>query len=108
MNADLLSRRDVLFARIEVLSWRLQQGEDHDPNRLLTATAEAMEIAPSLTPADCELLMERLQRAQDAVQAAQSRLARRMESLPAERRALRGYVSHGSTRQPVSQISRRL
>lgn len=108
MTDDLLARRDVLFARIEVLSWRLQQGEDHDPSRLLTATADAMDLAPSLTPEDCQRLMERLQRAQDAVHAAQNRLARRMESLPAERRALRGYVSHGSARLPVSQISRRL
>ena len=108
MDQDLMSRRDVLFARIDVLSWRLQQGEDTDPARLLAATAEAMEIAPMLSAEDCQILMERLLRAQESVHATQQRLARRMESLPAERRALRGYVSHSSARTPPGHISRRI
>jgi thioesterase domain-containing protein len=108
MNLELMSRRDVLFARIDVLSWRLQQDEDTDPARLLAATEEAMEIAPMLGEEDCLLLVERIERAQEAVKASQQRLARRMESLPAERRALRGYVSHSSVRNPVGHISRRV
>jgi len=108
MSPELLAKRDVLFARMEVLSWRLRQGEDADPARLLHTTGEAMELAPSLSPEDCELLLARLQQAQSAVQAAQERLALRMEALPSERRALRGYVRQHNNRSPPTQIFRRI
>ena len=101
------SHRDALFARIEVLSWRLQQGEDLDPARLLATTAEAMALAPELSIADRQRLMDRLIRAQAAVQEAQQHIANRIAALPADRRALRGYVSHNSPRPVTGRISRR-
>jgi len=108
MQNNHASRRDVLFARLEVLSWRLQQGEDNDPHRLLTTTAEAMELVPELSDADRLILMDRLGRAQAAVEAAQQRIVARMEALPAERRALRGYVSQHTSRPLTGRVSRRV
>lgn len=107
MSADLAGRRDALFARMEVLSWRLQQGEDLDPSRLLSTTAEAMAMAPEMSIEDRQRLMERLIRAEVAVQEAQQHIANRIAALPAERRALRGYVNHTGARPVTGRLSRR-
>jgi hypothetical protein len=107
MSVDAASRRDVLFARMEVLSWRLQQGEDLDPARLLATTSEAMELAPELSIEDRQRLMDRLIRAQAAVREAQEHIVNRIAALPSERRAIRGYVSHNSPRPVTGRVSRR-
>jgi hypothetical protein len=100
--------RDTLFARIEVLSWRLQQGDDNDPARLLAAVEQAVAFAPELSLEDRQRLQDRLSRAQAAILAAQERIAMRMESLPSERRAVRGYVSQGAARPVTGRLSRRV
>lgn len=107
MTAEIASRRDALFARIEVLSWRLQQGEDMDPSRLLNTTSEAMALVPELSQEDRQGLMDRLIRAEAAVQQAQQHIANRIAALPSERRALRGYVSNHNSRPITGRISRR-
>lgn len=107
MSIDAASRRDVLFARMEVLSWRLQQGEDLDPTRLLATTAEALELAPELSVDDRQRLMDRLVRAEVAVQEAQQHIVNRIAALPSERRAIRGYVSHNGPRPLTGRLSRR-
>lgn len=104
---DTTTRRDVLFARIEVLSWRLKQGEDLGPARLLSTTSEALALAPELSIEDRQRLMDKLIRAQDAVQDAQQHIANRIAALPAERRALRGYVGQPTSRPITGRISRR-
>ncbi len=100
--------RDTLFARIEVLSWRLQQGDDSDPARLLVAVEQAVAFAPDLSLEDRQRLQERLVRAQAAILAAQERIATRIESLPSERRAVRGYVSQNAARPVTGRLSRRV
>lgn len=100
--------RDTLFARMEVLSWRLQEGEDSDPSRLLAAVEQAMTLAPELSVEDRQRLQERLVRAQRAVLAAQQRICVRMETLPVERRAVRGYVNHALARPVTGRLSRRV
>ena len=35
---------DILFARLEVLTWRLLQGEDNDPARLLSTSPKMAAI----------------------------------------------------------------
>jgi hypothetical protein len=100
-------RRDALFARIEVLSWRLKQGEDLDPARLLATTTEALALAPQLSIEDRQNLMDKLVRAQAAVQEAQQHIASRIAALPAERRALRGYVGQPTSRPITGRLSRR-
>ena len=107
MSIDAASRRDVLFARMEVLSWRLQQGEDLDPSRLLATTSEALALAPELSIEDRQRLMDRLVRAEAAVQDAQQHIVNRIAALPSERRALRGYVSHNGSRPVTGRLSRR-
>lgn len=107
MSAELASRRDALFARMEVLSWRLQHGEDLDPARLLNITSEAMALVPELSQEDRQGLMNRLIRAEAAVQQAQQHIADRIAALPSEKRALRGYVSHHNSRPVTGRISRR-
>lgn len=99
---------ETLFARLEVLSWRLLQGEDNDPARLLATTTQLMAMAPSMAPELQERLMECLVRAHAAVQAAQQRLASKLDSLPTERRAMRGYVRHTSARPVTGRVSRRI
>lgn len=105
---DATFLRDTIFARMEVLSWRLQEGEDSDPARLLATVEQAMELAPDLSLEDRQRLQERLLRAQRAVLAAQQRICARMEALPVERRAVRGYVNHTLTRPVTGRLSRRV
>jgi hypothetical protein len=107
MPTDPAAHRDILFARLDVLSWRLQHGEDNEPGRLLNAITEALALAPELSVDDRLLLMDRLGRAQTSIEAAQQRIAARMAALPAERRALRGYVSQHSARPITGRVSRR-
>lgn len=100
--------RDTLFARMEVLSWRLQEGEDTDPARLLAAVEQAMALAPEFSVEDRQRLQERLTRAQRAVLIAQQRICARIETLPGERRAVRGYVSHTLARPVTGRLSRKI
>jgi hypothetical protein len=92
---------------MEVLSWRLQQGEELDPARLLATTEEALRMAPDLSIEDRYRLMDRIVRAEDAVRQAQQHIADRIAALPSERRAIRGYVSHNNPRPVTGRVSRR-
>jgi len=100
--------RDTIFARMEVLSWRLQEGEDTDPARLLAAVDQAMSLAPELSIEDRQRLQDRLMRAQRAVMTAQQRICTRIETLPGERRAVRGYVGHTLARPVTGRLSRKI
>ena len=99
---------DILFARLEVLTWRLLQGEDNDPARLLSTTAQLMDLAPSMPTDLQERLLAGLARAQEAVSTAQQRLASRLDALPTERRAMRGYVQHNNARPVTGRVSRHI
>jgi len=99
---------ETLLARLEVLTWRLLQGEDNDPARLLATLTRLMELAPSMRAEQRTRLMARLDQASAAVQAAQQRLASKIESLPQERRAMRGYVRHNSARPVTGRVSRHI
>lgn len=87
--------------RIDVVAWKVTQGEYALVGRLADLSDEAIVLAQVADVAERAKILSRLRRAADVIRAAQLEVRGRIDELPARRRAARRYVA---TPQPAARV----
>ena len=89
----MTSASSAWCARMDVLVWRVERGEDGLMDQLCAASDAGVALAAGLPPEDLALIRDRLARAVGAATKAKDDLAGRIDELPALSRAARRYVA---------------